>query len=257
MDFGGGCRTDKSGLTSEGQRFYYVGRIMSIRRIIASKWVRVVGMVLMVIGFILRNIDYHPKFLRIIAPQYSRGKNALEKVAANGVLLPGDDGFDVISNLVIQKLYVWNPKKHFPDDMIVDKMWHGASIEELGEMKASNLQVKISSKTTRITFSNGGNDMAFSMSEFSNSLEEQKRKNVYTASEWAFFLGLFIDAASFLAMPKKSDVAIPTPTQPPQEPTHQQSGEAEHQENIDIGPTERDKTDGPSQKEEGDDSSPK
>jgi hypothetical protein len=203
---------------------------MSLRSVIASKWAKIVGVGLMSGGFVLRNIDFYPSVLKLIAPDYVHGKTAIQKLDSGGTLTNGMDGFDVLSKLVLEDMSKVN-NKAVPDDIRVESISEAGSFIMMGEAKVSNLKITLTAKTTRLTKEN---KYIVHMSGISNALEDIKRKNVYVMSERMFFVGLIIDVISILAMPNKSPnsihaaTSIPAP-QPPNQTPYPDGGGREKQ----------------------------
>jgi hypothetical protein len=206
---------------------------MSLRSIVASRWTKAIGTGLMVGGFILRNIDYYPSVLKLIDPEYAHGQAALQKVNSGTTIHSTDEGFDVIAKLVMDSVSKFN--SNVPPDVKVDSMWIGQSVEMLGQGRISNLQIRLSSQQRPISYAGGGQDFPLPMSQIVASLEQTKRNGVFTVSQWLFFVGLIMDVASLVAMPKKTNGSARAPAQAQERPANHESERHEHQqENVNV-----------------------
>ncbi|MGA2544424.1 MAG: hypothetical protein ABSG78_22970 [Verrucomicrobiota bacterium] len=163
---------------------------------------------MMAVGFYFRNIEEYPSLLKRIAPDYVQGVAAIHKVNSGGTLVPGDDGFEVLSKFFLEKFSQANNNMKMPEDVKVESVQEGMALVSLDQTIASDFRVKFSTKTTRII---GGNEYHFSANEISKWLEKSKRDALFIIGRWIFLIGLMVEVVFYsidifayvVALPKK------------------------------------------------------
>jgi hypothetical protein len=77
----------------------------------------IIGVLLTLAGFYLRNAPSFPSLQRVVAPSYARAQRALKEFGANGSLRTGQPGFDVLAAIFEDMIAAQNPR--IPRDAIV------------------------------------------------------------------------------------------------------------------------------------------
>jgi hypothetical protein len=157
------------------------------------------GILIMVTGFYIRNVEFYPSIFNSIVPEYSHAVAGLKKLTVTfhslpvGRLLPEDDGFQQLSQIYFNNLSAMNNNRPIPADIKIESFQPSSSTASLGKTISMQIIINLYSVSTPINGAIGKVKDFRSLDFFTDSLNEMKHKKLFKVGKNVFLFGLAIE----------------------------------------------------------------